>query len=216
MCHLLSIVRGTDESSLSAWSGEWPARNSVEETRLVAEMLRLATDVAARLSTPSAWADAADAASAALSAVVEKLRTGVHVENLAGYLAVAVRHAVLDDQRKNRRLRDALVGDIDDSPQLHHDAPELVDDDVEAWFDRLRRSRPRMKDGEVVLSALRLIEGGYTQDEVALRLGLSRNNLSHKLSAYGQALRDLRRRGGWSRWLLMTGTCQENHATTST
>jgi DNA-directed RNA polymerase specialized sigma24 family protein len=178
---------------LRAWTGAWPACNSADETRLVAEMLALASHVAARLAAPSVWADAADAASIAVCAVVEKLRAGASIDNLAGYLVVAVRHAVLDDDRKNRRLREALVGDVDDACLPVPSAePEVACDEVVVWFSRLRRSRPRMQEGEVVLTALRLIDEGYSQDEVARQLGLTRTNLSHKLAAYSRAMRDLR------------------------
>jgi DNA-directed RNA polymerase specialized sigma24 family protein len=179
------------------WDGTWPPPGSALENERARQMSEFASDVALRLCGRSLRDVAADVSSEAVWSVVQRLRVNAGaVDNLEGYLVKAVYNRFRDDARTRARGT-ALVAELRAQPAVDRrhspEAAVVAHADVATVFDRLRRRRPRLKDGALVLQAHRLLDAGYSQQETADRLGITRNNLAQKLADYTHAARDLRR-----------------------
>jgi hypothetical protein len=178
------------------WDGTWPPAGSSLEHDRTRELIEFASDVALRICGPSLRAVAEDVASEAVWGVVRRLRINAEtVDNLEAYLVGAIYHGARGEVRTRAR-REALAEQLQVHLRNNVHPPEaklVARDDVVTLFDRVRRRRPRMKDGELVLRALELIDAGYNQQEAADRLGITRNNLAKKLADYTRAARELRR-----------------------
>jgi hypothetical protein len=178
------------------WDGTWPPAGSSLEHNRTRELIEFASDIALRICGPSLGSVAEDVASEAVWRVVSRLRMNAQtVENLEAYVVRSIYNGVKGEARTHAR-REALAERLQVQQRSDVQSPEaklVAREDVVTLFDRVWRRRPRMKDGDLVLRALELIDAGYNQQEAADRLGITRNNLAKKLADYTRAARELRR-----------------------
>jgi hypothetical protein len=178
------------------WDGTWPPPGSVLENDRTRLMIEFASDVALRICGPSLRDVAEDVAAGAVWKTVLRLRANAGaVDNLEAYLVRSICNG-FNGEVRTRGTRKALAARLlaQSATVLHSpEAKVVAEDEARTVFQRLRRSRPRMKDGDLVLRAHQLMDAGYTQQEAADRLRITRNNLAKKLADYTRAVSDLRR-----------------------
>jgi hypothetical protein len=159
-------------------------------------LIEFASDIALRLCGPALRDVAEDVASEAVWRVIRRLRMSARtVDNLEAYLVRAIYNGVKGEARTRARREELAIRlGVEAASDLHSpEARFVARDETVSLFDRMKRRRPRMKDGHLVLRAHQLIDAGYTQQEAADRLGITRNNLAQKLADYTRAARELRR-----------------------